>query len=101
MTQYLQLVSNTSSPTPLDVWTPSDNYIKPQIADQVALGYFKNFHDDKYSLEVESFYKTVKNRIDYIDGANLIANEALEQVILNGQLRSYGLELMLRKILGN
>ena len=100
MTQYLQLVSNTSSPTPLDVWTPSDNYIKPQIADQVAFGYFKNFHEDTYSLEVETFYKTVKNRIDYIDGANLIANEALEQVILNGQLRSYGLELLLRKNTG-
>ena len=100
MTQYLQLVSNTSSPTPLDVWTPSDNYIKPQIADQVALGYFKNFNDDTYSLEVESFYKTVKNRINYIDGANLIANEALEQVILNGQMRSYGLELLLRKNTG-
>jgi len=100
MTQYLQLVSNTSSPTPLDVWTPSDDYIKPQIADQVALGYFKNFSDDKYSLEVESFYKTVKNRINYIDGANLIANEALEQVILNGQMRSYGLELLLRKNTG-
>ena len=100
MVQYLQLVSNTSSPTPLDVWTPSDNYIKPQIADQVAFGYFKNFHEDTYSLEVETFYKTVKNRIDYIDGANLIANAALEQVILNGQLRSYGLELMLRKNTG-
>lgn len=100
MTQYLQLVSNTSSPTPLDVWTPSDDYIKPQIADQVALGYFKNFNDDKYSLEVETFYKTVKNRINYIDGANLIANEALEQVILNGQMRSYGLELLLRKNTG-
>jgi hypothetical protein len=100
MTQYLQLVSNTSSPTPLDVWTPSDDYIKPQIADQVALGYFKNFNDDKYSLEVETFYKKVKNRINYIDGANLIANEALEQVILNGQMRSYGLELLLRKNTG-
>ena len=100
MTQYLQLVSNTSSPTPLDVWTPSDDYIKPQIADQVALGYFKNFNDDKYSLEVETFYKTVKNRINYIDGANLIANEALEQVIINGQMRSYGLELLLRKNTG-
>ena len=100
MTQYLQLVSNTSSPTPLDVWTPSDQYIKPQIADQVALGYFKNFHEDTYSLEVETFYKTIKNRINYIDGANLIANEALEQVILNGQMRSYGLELLLRKNTG-
>ncbi|MET0946424.1 MAG: TonB-dependent receptor [Flavobacterium sp.] len=97
MVQYLQLVSNTSSPTPLDVWTPSDNYIKPQIADQVALGYFRNFKDDMYSLEVETFYKKVQNRIDYIDGANLIANEAIEQIILNGRLRSYGLELMLRK----
>ncbi|MDH4403358.1 MAG: TonB-dependent receptor [Flavobacterium sp.] len=100
MTQYLQLVSNTSSPTPLDVWTPSDDYIKPQIADQVALGYFKNFSEEKYSLEVETFYKTVKNRINYIDGANLIANEALEQVILNGQMKSYGLELLLRKNTG-
>lgn len=100
MVQYLQLISNTSSPTPLDVWTPSDNYIKPQIADQVALGYFSNFKDDKYSLEVETFYKKVKNRIDYIDGANLIANNALEQVILNGQLRAYGLEFLLRKNTG-
>ena len=97
MVQYLQLISNTSSPTPLDVWMPSDNFIKPQIADQVALGYFKNFSDDNYSLEVETFYKKIQNRIDYIDGADLIANDAIEQVILNGHMRSYGLELMLRK----
>lgn len=100
LTQYLQLISNTSSPTPLDVWTPSDSYIKPQIDDQVALGYFNNFKEDAYSLEVETFYKKVKNRIDYIDGSNLIANEALEQIILNGQLRAYGLEVLLRKNTG-
>nr|WP_314838551.1 TonB-dependent receptor [uncultured Flavobacterium sp.] len=97
MVQYLQLISNTSSPTPLDVWTPSDNFIKPQIADQVALGYFKNFKDDMYSLEVETYYKEVQNRLDYIDGADLIANKAIEQIILNGQLRSYGLEILFRK----
>ncbi|WP_395053747.1 carboxypeptidase-like regulatory domain-containing protein, partial [Flavobacterium sp.] len=97
MVQYLQLISNTSSPTPLDIWTPSDTFIKPQIADQVAIGYFKNFKNDMYSLEIESFYKKVANRIDYIDGANLIANDAIEQVILNGRLRAYGLEFMLRK----
>ena len=100
MVQYLQLVSNTASPTPLDVWTPSDNYIKPQIADQFAVGYFTNFKEDTYSLEVESYYKKIKNRMDYIDGANLIANEAIEQVILNGEMRSYGLEFMLRKNTG-
>jgi hypothetical protein len=97
MVQYLQLISNTSSPTPLDVWMPSDNYIKPQIADQVALGYFKNFKDGAYSLEVETYYKKIKNRLDYIDGADLIANDAIEQIILNGQMRSYGLEVMLKK----
>ncbi|MCG9793255.1 TonB-dependent receptor [Flavobacterium algicola] len=97
MVQYLQLISNTSSPTPLDVWMPSDNFIQPQIADQVAIGYFKNFQDNMFSLEVESYYKKIKNRLDYIDGADLIANEAIEQIVLNGQMRSYGLEIMLRK----
>ena len=97
MVQYMQLVSNTASPTPLDVWTPSDNYIKPQIADQIAVGYFKNFKDGDYTLELETYYKKVQNRIDYIDGADLIANEAIEQVLLNGRMRSYGLEMMLRK----
>lgn len=97
MSQYLHLLSNTSSPTPLDVWTPSGKYVKPQILDQFALGYFRNFKDSDYSLELESFYKTIKNRIDYIDGADLIANNAIEQVILNGKARAYGLELLLRK----
>ncbi len=97
MSQYLHLLSNTNSPTPLDIWTPSGKYIKPQLLDQFAIGYFKNFGDNNYSLELESFYKTVKNRIDYIDGADLIANNAIEQVILNGKARAYGLELLLRK----
>lgn len=97
MSQYLHLLSNTNSPTPLDIWTPSGKYVKPQLLDQFAVGYFKNFNDNKYSLELESFYKTVKNRIDYIDGADLIANNAIEQVILNGKARAYGLEVLLKK----
>jgi len=97
MSQYLHLLSNTSSPTPLDVWTPSGKYVKPQSLDQFAIGYFKTFNDNVYSLEAESFYKTIKNRIDYIDGANLIANNAIEQVILNGKARAYGLEILFKK----
>ncbi|WP_136483043.1 TonB-dependent receptor [Cognatitamlana onchidii] len=97
MSQYLHLLSNTNSPTPLDIWTPSGKYIKPQLLDQYAVGYFKNFSNNKYSLELETFYKNVQNRIDYIDGADLIANNAIEQVILNGRMRSYGLEMLLRK----
>lgn len=97
ISQYLHLLSNTNSPTPLDIWTPSGKYIKPQLLNQYAIGYFKNFNDNNFSLEVESFYKTVKNRIDYIDGADLVANNVIEQVILNGKARAYGLELLLRK----
>jgi len=97
MSQYLHLLSNTSSPTPLDVWTPSGKYVKPQLLDQFAIGYFRTFKDNLFSLEIESFYKTIQNRIDYIDGANLIANNAIEQVILNGEARAYGLEILFRK----
>ena len=97
ISQYLHLISNTNSPTPLDVWAPSGKYIKPQILDQYALGYFKNFKNNIYSVETEVFYKEIQNRIDYIDGANLIANDAIERVILNGEARAYGLEFLLRK----
>ena len=97
MSQYLHLLSNTSSPTPLDVWTPSGKYLKPQLLDQVAIGYFRTFNENAYALEIESFYKKIKNRLDYIDGADLIANDAIEQVILNGKARAYGLEILFRK----
>ncbi len=97
LSQYLNLLSNTSSPTPLDVWTPSGPYVKPQLLDQYAIGFFTFLKDRDYSLEIETYYKDVQNRIDYIDGANLIANNAIEQVILNGEARSYGVEMLLRK----
>lgn len=95
--QYLHLLSNTSSPTPLDVWTPSGPFVKPQLLDQYALGYFRSLQEGEYSLETEVFYKDIQNRIDYIDGANLIANNAIEQVILNGKARAYGWEVLFRK----
>lgn len=100
LAQYLHLISNTSSPTPLDVWTPSGTFIEPQLLDQYALGYFLNIKEGDYSLETEVFYKDIQNRIDYIDGANLIANDAIEQVILNGEARAYGMEFLLRKNIG-
>ncbi|RKS50790.1 outer membrane receptor protein involved in Fe transport [Gillisia mitskevichiae] len=101
MTQYLHLITNTSSPTPLDIWAPSGKYIDPQSLDQVAMGYFQNLKEGEFSLEIEGFYKKIRNRINYIDGANLIANNAIEQVILPGKARAYGLELLLKKNRGN
>lgn len=99
--QYLHLISNTTSATPLDVWAPSGKYIKPQMANQYAVGYFKNFNNNMFSLEAEAYYKTIDNRIDYIDGAELIAQNAIETQILTGKSRAYGLELLLRKNKGN
>ncbi|QJB32189.1 TonB-dependent receptor [Chitinophaga oryzae] len=100
MSQYIHLISNTASVSPLDIWAPSDQYLQPEILDQVALGYFRNFSQGRYSLETEVFYKKIKNKADYIDGAELIAHKAIEQVLLNGEARAYGLELMLKKNTG-
>lgn len=97
MSQYIHLISNTASVSPLDIWAPSDNYLKPQMLDQVALGYFQNFNGGNYSLEVETFYKKIKNKADFIDGAELIAHKAIERVMLNGEARAYGLEILGRK----
>lgn len=97
--QYLHLISNTTSPTPLDVWTTSGKYLRPQRADQWAIGYATESENGN-SFEVESFYKTTQNRYDYIDGAELVANEALERILLAGKARAYGLELLFKKTQG-
>ena len=95
LNQYLHLISNTSSPTPLDIWVPSGPYIKPQKLDQYALGYYKRIKNIK--IETEIFYKKIKNRLDYIDGADLVANDNIETVILTGKSRAYGFEILLKK----
>lgn len=99
--QYLHLISNTTSATPLDVWAPSGKFIEPQLANQYAVGYFRNFKNDMFSVEAETYYKTIDNRIDYIDGSDLIGQNTIETEILSGESRSYGLELLLRKNKGN
>ncbi|PZD79127.1 TonB-dependent receptor [Mesonia sp. K7] len=95
--QYIHLISNTITATPLDIWAPSGKYIKPQLAHQYAIGYFRELEEGKYSLETEAYYKTVDNRLDYVDGAELIANENIETEILSGEAKAYGLEVLFRK----
>ena len=99
--QYIHLISNTVSAAPLDVWAPSGTYIDPQILDQYALGYYRNLKDGDYSIETEVYYKNVQNRLDYRDGADLIAQNQIETILLSGKSRSYGLELSLKKNTGN
>ncbi|WP_405207658.1 TonB-dependent receptor [Aquimarina sp. LLG6339-5] len=97
MYQYLHLISNTTSPTPLDVWSPSGPYIKPQYADQLALGYFTSFNEGKYDLSLETYYKKLNDVTDFIDGADLIFTEEIETQIAQGEGRAYGLEVQLNK----
>jgi hypothetical protein len=101
MAQYIHLISNTTAAAPTDVWTPSTRNIKPQLADQVALGYFRNIGVEKdIETSAEVFYKDMQNQIDYIDGASLLLNEKLEGELLNGRGRAYGLELYVKKNTG-
>ncbi len=100
MAQYIHLISNTTANTPLDVWTPSNKNVKPQLADQFTVGYFKNFKDNDYETSVEVYYKDLKNQIDYVDGANLLLNEKLEGELVNGIGRAYGAEFYIRKTSG-
>ncbi len=101
MTQYVHLMSNTAAATPLDIWSPSTNNIKPQLADQVALGYFRNFGKDLgIETSVEVYYKKLQNQIGYIPNADLIGNEFYEADLLFGNGRAYGLELFIKKTTG-
>ena len=95
--QYIHLVSNTTASNPLDIWTPSTNNIEPQIGQQWAGGYFRNFKNNDYEMSVEGYYRKTKNQIDYIDGAELFINELIEGDLLSGIGRAYGMELYLKK----
>ncbi|MCC7055340.1 MAG: TonB-dependent receptor [Gemmatimonadaceae bacterium] len=96
--QFLLLVSNTNSISPLDVWEPSGPYVKPQSADQYALGYSRNTSD--WELSVEGYYKRAARVVDFIDGSDILLNPRIETQLVQGQGRAYGLELLARRTAG-
>ncbi|MCF8371676.1 MAG: TonB-dependent receptor [Bacteroidales bacterium] len=99
-TQNLHLISNSTSGNPTDLWIPNSNNVKPEIADQVSLGYFRNFRDNAYEFSSEVYYKFLQNQIDYKDGAELRFNENVESQLLYGSGRAYGIEFSLKKKYG-
>lgn len=100
MRQYIQLISNTTSTIPTDRWKISDQYIRPQIGDQVALGYFRNFFGNAIETSVEVYYKKITDILDYKNGATLLLNPTPEADIIQGLGRAYGVEVLVRKNLG-
>ena len=95
--QYMHLASNSTAGSPLDVWVPSSPNIDPQLADQVAVGYFRNFWDNILESSIEIYYKNMDNQIDFKDHANLMLNAEYENEFRTGDAWSYGAEFFIRK----
>ena len=96
-TQNMHLISNSMISTPIDRWMPTSNNIKPEIADQISLGYFRNFADNQFEFSVETYYKRLQNQIDYKDNSNIQATDVPETELLFGKGRAYGIEFFLKK----
>ena len=95
--QYLHLLSNSTSGTPTDLWYPSTPLVRPEIGDQWALGYFRNFQDNTWEFSVEAYYKNLLHQVDYEDGAEPFLNPDLEAELAFGKGRAYGTEFFLKK----
>jgi hypothetical protein len=96
----MHLISNSTTGSPTDKWVPSSNIIKPEISDQVSLGYFRNLFGNKVEVSVEGYYKWMQNQIDYRDGADPTSSEVVEKELLFGRGRAYGVEFFLKKKTG-
>lgn len=100
MRQYLNMLTNTTAVSPTDTWKLCDRYIRPQTGDQVAIGFYKDFRGQRVETSVEIYCKRIRDIIEYKGGARLILNETIEQDLINGRGRAYGMELMVKRTAG-
>lgn len=98
--QHMHLLSTSNLSSPTDRWIANTNYIKPEIANQISVGYFRNFDNNMFEFSAELYYKDLRNQIDYKDGADVQRKELIETELLFGKGRAYGLELFLKKRFG-
>src|SRR5258708_33812334 len=97
MTQKIKTIPNTTAIAQTDIWKLSDTYIKPQLGDQISLGYYKNLEGGLVEMSIEGYYKTIQNTIDYKGGASLLLNHHIETDIVSGNGKAYGVEFMIKK----
>jgi len=100
MDQFINLISNTAVMSPTDTWTLSNNYIKPLISDQFAVGYFRNFKQNEYEVSVEAYYRKLQNVVEYKNGAQILLNQHLETDLLSAEGYTYGIEFYAKKSSG-
>lgn len=101
MVQYIQRTRSSTSGAPFDVWYTANNNVPPQTADQVAIGYFRNFMDNRIEGSLELYYKDIGELTDYVDNADVLGNETFETELRLGNGWSYGAEVMLEKSRGD
>ena len=100
MVQNTHLISAGTAPVPFNTWNPSNYYLEPQVADQVAAGYFRNFRNNEYEFSAEAYYKDMSNVTDFADNAQLFFNEDLSTEYRQGRAWAYGIDLMVNKNFG-
>ncbi|MDN3547263.1 TonB-dependent receptor [Mucilaginibacter aquaedulcis] len=98
--QNLHLISNSTPGSPTDKWVASTNLIKPELADQFSIGYYRDLAEHKYEFTVETYYKLLQNQVDYRNGANIFTNQPIETQLLYGKGRAYGAEFLIKKKTG-
>jgi hypothetical protein len=97
MQQFIQLLSNNTTPLPTSRWKTADSNIKPQVSDLVSMGIFKNLKESIWEVSLEGYYRRTQNLLDYVSGADLQLNKTIETQLISGEGKAYGLELMVTK----
>ena len=100
MRQYIHMLTNTAAISPTDTWKLSDSHIRPQVGDQVSLGYYRNLNKNTIEAYVEVYYKQVQDILEFKGGARLLLNEQIETDLINGKNKSYGIEFLFKKKVG-
>lgn len=95
--QFFQLLSNNTTPLPTSRWKTADSFIKPQRSDFATIGFFKTFNENVFEISLESYYRNVRNTLDFVSGANLQLNPNIETQLISGKSKAYGFEVMLQK----
>lgn len=97
MRQYMQVISNTTTPLPTSRWATSSPHIRPQVSQLLTAGYFRNLKSNIYEFSIEGYYRLTDNILDFKPGADFLLQDYIETQVLQGVSQSYGLELMMTK----
>ena len=100
MRQYVHLISNTASVSPMDTWKLSGGGLAPTTGWQAAGGAYWTHLGTGIDFSAELYWKQTKNGLDYKPGAQLVMNENLAQDLVPVLGRNWGVELMAKRSTG-